>query len=277
MTEGRITEIARSGLVLDVDDTGPLDGEPVVLLHGFPQRASSWRLVVPLLHDAGLRTLAMDQRGYSPRARPRSRRDYRLAELTADAGALVAALGRPAHVVGHDWGGAVGWRLAAERPEQVATLTSVSTPHVDAFTAALRGSRQALLSWYMAFFQLPLLPEALGRTPLMARALRRTGMPEADVQRFRSEVLDDGAFPTALNWYRGLPFSDPRSAVGSVSVPTTLVWSDADTAIGRVAVDATERYVDAPYRLVVLEGVSHWIPSEAPRALADAVVARVAS
>ena len=274
MTVRRITEVSRSGLVFDVEDAGPAGGEPVVLLHGFPQRSTSWRLVAPLLHDAGYRTLAMDQRGYSPRARPRSRRAYRLEEMVDDAAALLDEIGQPAHVVGHDWGGAVGWRLAAERPDQLSTLTSVSTPHVDAFLKALAG-RQALSSWYMGLFQLPLLPELLGRTSLMTAALRSSGMPQSDLERFRAEVVDDGAFPTALMWYRGAPFSDPRRRTGPIKVPTTLVWSDGDQAISRVAVDATEQYVDAAYRLVVLHGVSHWIPSEAPAQLAQAITDRL--
>jgi pimeloyl-ACP methyl ester carboxylesterase len=270
----RITEIARSGLTFDVDDQGPLDGAPVVLLHGFPQRSTCWRSVAPLLHGAGLRTFAMDQRGYAPRARPRRRRDYRLDEMVADAGELVDAIGGRAHVVGHDWGGAVGWGLASDRPEAVATLTSVSTPHVDAFLKSALRSRQILSSWYMLLFQLPVLPEQLGRTSLMTTALSRTGMSSAEVQRFRDEVLDDGAFPTALMWYRGMPLSRPGST-GRIAVPTTLVWSDGDDAISRPPVEATAEYVDADYRLVVLEGVSHWIPSEAPAALAAAVIERV--
>lgn len=274
MPQDRITEVTRSGLTFDVDDQGPRDGRPVVLLHGFPQRATSWSLVAPLLHQAGLRTLAMDQRGYSPRARPRRRRDYALDQMVADAGALLDAVPGPVHVVGHDWGGAVGWRLATAREDKVATLTSVSTPHVRAFTSAAL-SRQALSCWYMALFQLPRLPEWLGQGSVMTEALRRSGMPAVEVERFRSEVVADGALPTALMWYRGMAFSRLSANGGPVRVPTTLVWSDGDVAISRRPVDATEQYVDADYRLVVLEGVSHWIPNEAPRALADAIIERV--
>ena len=105
----RITSYARDGWVFDVRDTGPLDGDPVVLLHGFPERASSWDAVAAQLHEAGLRTLAPDQRGYSPRARPRTRWGYRATELVADVAALVDVVGRPVHLVGHDWGAFVAW------------------------------------------------------------------------------------------------------------------------------------------------------------------------
>ena len=90
-TPHRVTEVTRDGLTLDVVDEGPLEGEPVVLLHGFPERATSWRLVAPLLHAQGLRTLAVDQRGHSPRARPRGRRAYAVQEFARDALAVVDA------------------------------------------------------------------------------------------------------------------------------------------------------------------------------------------
>jgi pimeloyl-ACP methyl ester carboxylesterase len=96
-----VDSFRRDGLTFDVRDAGPVDGEPVVLLHGFPQDSSAWDRVVPVLHGAGLRTLAPDQRGYSPMARPRGRAAYRLRELVADVLALLdtAALER-AHSAG---------------------------------------------------------------------------------------------------------------------------------------------------------------------------------
>ncbi|TIC84490.1 alpha/beta fold hydrolase [Nocardioides sp. GY 10127] len=275
----RLTEVPTpDGLVLDVDDAGPLDGVPVVLLHGFPERATSWRLVAPLLHAAGLRTFAVDQRGYAPRARPRGRRAHALEHLADDAGAVVTAVraltGRDVHLVGHDWGAMVAWALAA-RPGAVATLTALSVPHPAAFLRAFTRSDQARRSWYMAAFQLPALPEALARRqggPL-DRLLARAGMTPDELSRYRAEVVEDGALPGALAWYRALPLAPPR--VGRVRVPTTMVWSDGDSAIGRTAVDGCEAFVRAEYELVVLAGVTHWLPTQAPEAVAEAVVERV--
>ena len=113
-----------------------------------PSGRRSWRAVAPLLHAHGLRTLAPDQRGYSPGARPRRRRDYRLDRLVADVVALVDEVGRPVHLVGHDWGAVVAWVLAATRPDLVRTLTAVSVPHPAAFVRAALTSRQGLRSWY---------------------------------------------------------------------------------------------------------------------------------
>jgi pimeloyl-ACP methyl ester carboxylesterase len=274
----RITSFTHEGLTFDVRDEGPLDGTPVVLLHGFPERASSWDRVVPFLHEQGLRTLAPDQRGYSPGARPPRRRDYRMGHLVADVAALVDRIGKPVHLVGHDWGSAVAWLVAAGLPGSVRSLTAVSVPHPMAFMRAMLTSRQGLLSWYMYAFQLPVLPEAMAKPdgPL-DRFLRRGGMTEEEVARFRREIVDYGALPGALGWYRAQFLVDRGLPAARVRVPTTLVWSDGDVAIGRRAVDLTPPYVKAAYSLEVLEGVTHWIPTQAPVRLARIVLDRIAS
>src|SRR5215217_1214931 len=132
-------EIKARGMTFDVYEGGPADGEPVLLLHGFPQDHREFDLVLPRLHAAGLRTYAMDQRGYSPGARPADVSAYRMPEQTADALAVLDALGvESAHVIGHDWGAQVGWLLAAHHPERVRTLTAISVPHPMALRLALR-------------------------------------------------------------------------------------------------------------------------------------------
>lgn len=273
----RLTSYTRDGLVFDVRDEGPQDGDVVVLLHGFPQRASSWDRVVPRLHAAGLRTLAPDQRGYSPGARPRRRRDYRSAELEADVVALLNLLDGPVHLVGHDWGAVVGWLVAAHRPELLRSWTAVSVPHPAAMLRSFVTSTQLLRSWYMGLFQVPLLPERLLSSRPAEAGLRAGGMSRELVARYRREIVEDGALSGGLAWNRGLPLSDPRTSLGPVRVPTTMVWSDGDVALSRAGAELTERHVRAPYELVVLEGVSHWVPEEAPDALADAVLARAAA
>jgi len=275
----RLLRYRHDGLTFDVRDEGPLDGDPVVLLHGFPERSTCWREVVPLLHPHGLRTYAPDQRGYSPGARPPRRRDYRMDRLEADVVALIEAIGLPVHLVGHDWGASSGWLVAAHRPELVRSWTAVSVPHPAAFRRAMFTSRQAFASWYMAAFQLPGLPERLAARPggRFDEGLREGGMTEADIDRFRREIVDDGALTGGLNWYRAMPFTHQRTLAEPVAVPTTLVWSDGDVAVKRVSVDRCADHVTGPFELRVLEGVSHWIPTHAPEAVADAVLSRVGS
>jgi pimeloyl-ACP methyl ester carboxylesterase len=269
----RLSEYSRDGLTFDVLDEGPLDGDPVVLLHGFPERATCWRHVAPILHEHGLRTYAPDQRGYSPRARPSHRWSYRVQDLVADVVALIDEIGRPVHLVGHDWGAAVGWTVAGRHPDKVRTWTAVSVPHPAAFGRAVLTSRQARKSWYMVAFQVPWLPELQADT--FADALGKGGMTPEEVERFKAEILDYGAFSSALMWYRGIPFSDPRVTGGRVRVPTAFVWSDRDVAVGPQGGRLNPRFVDAPYQYVELTGVSHWIPTQAPQQLAQAILARI--
>ena len=265
----RLSSYAHDELVFDVRDLGPEDGDPVVLLHGFPERAEAWRKVEPLLHEHGLRTYAPDQRGYSPGARPRRRRDHRLDLLVGDVVALIERIGRPVHLVGHDWGSVVGWNVAAQRPDLVRTWTAVSVPHPTAFLAGLVRSRQLLDSWYIAFFQLPFLPERL--VPRVVPP----GMSPEDVEHFRRGMVAGGAVRGGIGWYRALPFAARHARGRRVQVPTTMVWSDGDAFVTRAGVDRTAAYVEADYRLVVLPGVTHWVPTQAPSELAAAIVERI--
>jgi pimeloyl-ACP methyl ester carboxylesterase len=271
----RLTSYTHDGLTFDVVDEGPLDGPPVVLLHGFPERATSWRGVTGRLHRHGLRTLAVDQRGYSRGARPGRRRDYRLPLLVDDVVALLERLGSPVHLVGHDWGAAVGWLLAARRPDLLLSWTAVSAPHPRAFVRAALTSSQGRRSWYFGFFSLPRVPERAARPGgSLERGLRRSGMTDADIERFRAEMLADGALPGALGWYRAIWLATGAARGTRVRVPTTLVWSDGDVAIARRGIELSAAYVDGPFRLVVLEGVSHWIPAHAPEPLTEAILDR---
>ena len=273
----RIDTFTNDDLTFDVTDEGPLDGTPVVLLHGWPQTARSWTRVAPHLHERGYRTIAPNQRGYSPGARPRGRFAYRMSALVGDTAALLDAVGQPVHLVGHDWGAAVAWSTAAAHPESVRTLTSVSVPHPMAFVRSLVRSSQAIRSYYMAFFQLPWIPEAVATRPDFARrALRSSGMDDEQIADVLRDVIDSGAMPYSLNWYRAMYLGNPRDATQQVVAPTTHVWSTRDTALVRKGAELTADYVAADFTLEVLDA-THWIPEEKPAELADIIAARVES
>jgi pimeloyl-ACP methyl ester carboxylesterase len=272
----RIERFRRGELTFDVIDSGPMDGIPVVLLHGFPQRANAWNDVAARLNDAGMRTFAPDQRGYSPGARPRSRFAYRFKSLVDDVVALIDQIGGPVHLVGHDLGAVVGWALAARHPEKILSLTAVSVGHPLAFLRAVLTSEQARRSYYIAVFQIPLLPERTrSRSSFAERNLKRIGMPDKDIEKFKRDMVGDGALRGGINWYRSMPLITPKD-LGRASVPTTLVWSDDDAALGRKMAELTAKYVTGPYELVELAG-SHWLLEEQPGPLADAIIKRVQS
>lgn len=253
-------------MTFDVRDAGPADGEVVVLLHGFPQTSACWDEMTTHLTHAGYRTLAPDQRGYSPGARPKGRRAYRQSELIGDVVALMDAAGvERAHVMGHDHGGGVAWNLAMRHPERVRTLTSLSTPHPAAYTRSLFRSRQLLQSWYMLLFQLPWLPEAAAgphrSRRRFVRGLTRAGVPADKARAYADLLSQPGAFTAALNWYRALPFQDGSPTQGRVSTPTLLVHGTRDRFLSRTGAELTAHHVDGPYRLEVLDA-DHWLPDK---------------
>jgi pimeloyl-ACP methyl ester carboxylesterase len=265
----------RGPLTFDYIDVGPADGQVVVLLHGFPQSNTSWDGVIERLTARGYRCIAPNQRGYSPGARPKRRRDYRSDELVEDVRVLIDEIGaQRVHVVGHDWGALVAWAFADALPERVATVSVFSVPHPKAFLKALVTSRQGLASWYMLFFQLPWVPERLllGGKPKGARSvkvLQSGGLNSEAAERDAKFLMDPGALKGGLNWYRALPVTNLRRSAGKITVPTLYVWSDNDIALTEKPARATEKYVSADYRFEVLRGVSHWIPDEEPEVAAN--------
>lgn len=268
----RLTEFHHDGLRFDVSDAGPIDGELIIALHGFPQRASSWSAVIPLLSAAGYRVLAPDQRGYSPGASPSEVEAYRLDRLADDVLALADAAGVDRfNLLGHDWGGGVAWYVAARNPERLLTLSVVSVPHPRAMIESMRGP-QVLRSWYMAWFQLPWLPEvmlAAGHGSLARRMLAatRSVRPQDGVRLLSDPATARGP----INWYRALrlPTAVP---IGKITVPTLYVWSDQDAALGGKGALLTARWVSGPFRFEILTGVSHWVPEERPADLARLVL-----
>src|SRR4051812_38542762 len=268
-------EIKARGLTFDVYEGGPADGDPVLLLHGFPQDHREFDLILPRLHAAGLRTYALDQRGYSPGARPESAGEYRIAEPVADAIAVLDALGvEKAHVIGHDWGAQVGWLLAAEQADRVSTLTAISVPHPRALRLALRvRPTQRARFAYFAVFRSPIAERFLlgGNAAVLKTMLRPIG---ERASLYVDAMREPGRLTGGLNWYRGLDGRD-LGGVGVITVPTTYVWSARDGVVARTAALRTRDWVEADYQLVVLRGVSHWVPEQSPDALATAALARI--
>jgi len=246
----------------------------IVFVHGNPETGALWDGVRSHLDRP---SMAVDLPGFGT-PRPDgfgATKDEYVEWLVGE----LDRIGEPVDLVGHDWGAVVGWELAATRPELLRTFTAVSVPHPAAFVQALLTSEQGLRSWYVLAFQVPWLPERLARQAggLVEEQLQRGGMSIVEVARFRREIVEYGALPGALAWYRALLLSDPRATRRRISVPTTFVWSDGDVAVTRAAAERCEQYVDGPYRFEVLEGVTHWIPTQAPTALAGLVLDRVGS
>jgi pimeloyl-ACP methyl ester carboxylesterase len=267
------------GLTFDVTDTGPVDGRPVILLHGFPEDRYCWDQLAAVLAGAGYRVLAPDQRGYSPGAVPPSRRSYTLDLLAGDVLALADAAGIDGFdVVGHDWGASVAWYLAARNPDRVRSLTALSVPQMRAMFQAMVRSDQALRSWYVMFFQVPRLPELLlcrageGR---FAAQLVSSGLDDESARRYARRAASPAGLTGPLNWYRAVPF-ELGGPSHPITVPTLFVWGERDRFVTQAAAELCAQHVSGPFRFVPLPGGTHWLPTGSAREVAPLLLDHLA-
>jgi len=273
---GRTVQVRIGVGTLDVRVDGPQDGPAVVLLHGFPQTSRSWGAVVPALAEAGYRVVAPDQRGYSPDARPVGVEHYATDALADDVAELADALGIDTfHLVGHDWGASIAWVAATRHADRIRTLTTVSVPHLAAFGEALRNDPdQQERSAYIGLFRM----EGKAEQVLLADDAERLismyegRVPDDDVAAYVALLREPGALTAALGYYRAM--QSDLSGLPAVTMPTTFVWSSGDRALGPRGAHRCGDFVDADYRFVELADISHWVPDEAPHALAEAIVDR---
>lgn len=261
-----------NGVRLHYVETG--SGPLVVLLHGFPEFWYSWRhqieALAPYFH-----VVAPDQRGYNLSEKPHGVSAYSTDKLVEDVAALIRHLGEErAVIVGHDWGGGVAWMFAMNHPEMTERLVVMNCPHPAAMARGLRTPRQLLRSWYMFFFQLPVLPELTmraGNYRAIERSLRgwvhRPGtFTDADIRAYKEAAAQPGALRSAINWYRAMMRSGLRQALRpmpQITVPTLLIWGEDDRALGKELTHGTERWVP---NLTVryIPNTSHWVQQEQP-------------
>lgn len=253
---------------LNVLETGPEDGFPLLFLHGFPDFHYGWYKQIPVFEERGYRIIAPDQRGYNLSDKPAGLDAYRLPELGRDLINLLDAFKiEKACLIGHDWGGAVGWWLAHHHPERVHGFMALNIPHPQVFTEYIRSQRSQLLkSWYMFFFQLPGLPEWLlsrGNWLHFAQSLKggakRGAFSEQDLQKYIKAWSQPGAFSAMLNWYRAaLQKKPPDFPATAVKPPVMIVWGERDAYLeAGLAEPSLARCQQG--RLVKLPYAGHWV------------------
>ena len=251
---------------------GPADGPLVVLLHGFPEFWYGWRRQIGPLAAAGLRVLAPDLRGYNLSAKPEGLASYVLDVLADDVLGLADALGRRRFaIVGHDWGGVLAWHLAARDPGRIERAAILNAPH----PATMRGFARAhpsqlARSWYVAFFQLPGLPERMLRAnefAWLANGLtgssRAGTFSDADLARYREAWAQPGALTAMLAWYRAVRLEQPPTTPLRVEVPVRVIWGDRDRFLDARLAEAGAAACDRA-EVHHLRRASHWVQHEAP-------------
>jgi pimeloyl-ACP methyl ester carboxylesterase len=248
---------------------GPL----VVLLHGFPDTAGTWDHVRPRLAAAGFRAVSPYLRGYAPSPLAR---DYKLTSVADDVVELLDEYGaKDALVVGHDWGAAVAFLLAARG--RVSHLTTIAIPHARAMRFSLG------LAWkvrHFFTFQLPGAATLLRRNDFAGvEAIYRRWSPawqldRAELADVKRAFAEPGCLDAAIGYYRALP--PPRELFARVKVPSLAFAGATDFAAPPAAYEGARRFYDSDYEVVTLPG-GHFLHREHPGPFADELVRRLAA
>ncbi len=283
MTDFSWTPDPESGITLRMQEANGLQfelaecggGDRLALcLHGFPELNYSWRFLMPALAVKGWRVWAPNLRGYGASSKPEGVRAYALDHLTDDVAALIDASGaKEVMLIAHDWGAIIAWTFAIRKLRPLTHLVIMNVPHPNVGAREIRKWRQLWRSWYIFFFQMPKLPEALLRRK-GARGIKGAFYKMAiDKGRFPREVLDiyakaalrPGALTAMINYYRALLRHGNSVDVGDgrIDVPTLMIWGEEDTALNIHCTEGTEEWV-LDFTLHRLPDVSHWVQQEAP-------------
>ncbi len=274
--------ISANGARFHVVEAG--EGPLVLLLHGFPQFWWMWRHQLVGLADAGFRVVAADLRGYGASDKPP--RGYDAYTLSADVAGLVRALGeRDAVIVGHDWGGLLGWTVAALHPRVVRRLAVLSMPHPLRLRGALLTDPRGQLksSGHLFLFQAPRYPESLlvgDDAAFVGRLLQRWSGPDwaatpdfaAAQARYREAIAIPAAAHCALEYYRWMIRSTTRPSgwqyarllARPLAAPTLHLHGALDTCLLPRTAQGSGRYVAASYEWQLVPNVGHFLAEEAP-------------
>jgi pimeloyl-ACP methyl ester carboxylesterase len=265
-----------NGIALHVVLAGPASGKPLIFLHGFPEFWFAWRLQIDHFVSSGYRVIIPDQRGYNLSEKPAGIANYSIDLLARDVvGILDTVADSSAFVVGHDWGAAVTWYLAARYPERVRRAAMLSVPHPRIFIKNLIiNPAQLRKSWYLLFFQVPWLPEYTLRRrdwALLVRALRNTSPPgifsDPDLEQYKKSWAKKGALTAMLNWYRAALLRRSQFALdpeaSRVKVPALLILGKNDQFVGQAMARESLQYCDDGH-LEMFETATHWVQHEEP-------------
>ncbi len=268
--------ITTNGIRLHTALAGPENGEPVFLLHGFPDAWFGWEAQIGPLAEAGFRVIVPDQRGYNLSDKPKGVSSYQMATLTEDILGLADAFGYDRfHLAGHDFGAMVGWNLGMRHPKRLKRLAIANVPHPAVMKNYLRSNpSQMLKSWYAFFFQLPWLPEFIIKTNQwhMLISAMPDNLTSEERDRYRKAWAQPGAMTGMINWYRALMQQTRKSSAPSpIRVPTLIIWGQQDPHISyemaALSVDLCETG-----RLVTFEDATHWVLHDKPEEVSQLLV-----
>ena len=277
--------ISANGIRFHVAQAGKKGEKPLLLcLHGFPSTHHCWRHQLAAF-EKDYFVVAPDMRGYNLTDKPKE--GYDSATLCEDAHALMLALGyKKMTLVGHAWGGAIAWDYATRFPETLEKLVILNAPHPAVFAREVFSNpEQFKKSWYIFFFQLPLLPELYlseNRYGKALAAFKATAAPgskgaftDEDLEHYRSAFMQPGAMKCMVQYYRTafqamvkglLKGQDPKKEAKVIHTPTLVIWGMQDNALGPGNLEGLEEYV-SDLKIHRIEDAGHWVQEEKPEAV----------
>lgn len=269
-------KIQTNGIRLNIALAGPEDGEPVFLLHGFPEAWFGWEAQIGPLAEAGFRVIVPDQRGYNLSDKPDGVSSYQMKFLVKDILGLADALGYERfYLAGHDFGAMVSWNLAMLHPKRIKRMVIGNVPHPQVMSSYLRTHiKQMLKSWYALFFQIPGLPEFIVK--LNNWRFLISAMPddlcEVERDRYRTAWNQPGAMTGMMNWYRAFfRFSKSKFPFTKIQVPTLILWGKQDPHLSyEMAVLSVKLCENG--QLVTFEGATHWVLRDESEAVNQYIV-----
>ena len=252
------------------------DKETIFLLHGFPETSRMWNGLIKVLENEGYRIIAPDQRGYSKGARPSKVSDYTIDKLSEDVIDIANAFNIDRfHLVGHDWGSAVGWYIVSKYSDRIITWSALSVPHLDAFVYSMRNDKtQKKKSEYIKFFNKPIIPEIYFKI-FSYRNLRKIWKEssESEIISYLETFKQRRALKSALNWYRA-NFKNDKSVIGDIFIPTLMIYGINDMAIDVISVDNSEKFFKGRYRIEKLNS-GHWLIQESFKEVSKSIIEHI--
>ncbi|WP_088241094.1 alpha/beta fold hydrolase [Calothrix rhizosoleniae] len=249
------------------------EGPLMLMLHGFPEFWYSWRHQIPEFSPY-FKVVAVDLRGYNNSDKPQEKSAYVMDEFIKDVEGIITELGyEKCILVAHDWGGMIAWNFAHTHPQMVEKLIVLNIPHPTKLSQGLNTFRQLLRSWYIFFFQLPLLPELYIKAAdykmvekvFKGMAIDKTAFTSEDISIFKKAVAQPGALTAMLNYYRNI-FKSKRSTKNwqKLDMPTLMIWGENDAALGKELTYGTQSYVNQ-LQIKYISNCSHWVQQEKPQ------------
>lgn len=247
------------------------EGPLMLMLHGFPEFWYSWRHQIPEF-ATDYKVVALDLRGYNDSEKPQAQSAYVMSEFIKDIKGVIEGLGYDSCVlVAHDWGGAIAWQFAHTHPEMLEKLIVMNIPHPAKFFQGLSTLQQLRRSWYIFFFQLPVLPELwlqafdyqkIGDI-FTNMAIDKNAFTPEDIKAYKDAAAKRGALTAMLNYYRNILGKRQQQKWSLLNVPTLMIWGEEDTALGKELTYGTSELV-RNCQIKYIPNCSHWVQQEQP-------------